>query len=386
MDSEFRLSQVSAGAQKVFSTINPAIGRDFAEVLRILWPEPFAAQVIERFRHTLATGESYRSMDTTEARNDTTEIESYDWKIERVTLPDGQCGVVCYFYDMTERVRHEQEIHLLKSELETRVLERTDELIEKQHQLRTMATELTLAEQRERRRLATDLHDYLAQLLVVCRLKFSQLRSLGGTEPHGKILEDIDQVLDQSLTYTRSLVAELSPQVLYQFGLPKALEFLSDQMRQHGLLVKVDSTVDSLTLLEEQAVLLFQSVRELLMNVIKHAGTDRATVSLTMRFNGEIRIQVADEGQGFDLATAGARGTQSLSTRFGHFSIQERMKALKGRLDINSSPGRGTRVTLALPYESPTPVRPTENDQLHEVEWGQLRRPQQAGRSEVARI
>lgn len=120
VDSEFRLSQVSAGAQKVFSTINPAIGRDFAEVLRILWPEPFAAQVIERFRHTLATGESYRSIDTTEARNDTTEIESYDWKIERVTLPDGQCGVVCYFYDMTERVRHEQEIHLLKSELETR--------------------------------------------------------------------------------------------------------------------------------------------------------------------------------------------------------------------------------------------------------------------------
>ncbi|MBX3319449.1 MAG: response regulator [Nitrospira sp.] len=381
VDSEFRVSQVSAGAQKVFSTINPMIGRDFAEVLRILWPEPFATQAIERFRHTLATGESYRSMDTTEERNDTTEIESYDWRIERVTLPDGLFGVVCYFYDMTERVRHEQEIHRLKNELETRVLERTHELMEKQHQLRTMATELTLTEQRERRRLATDLHDYLAQLLVVCRMKCGQLRSLVGSEPHGKILEDIDQVLDQSLTYTRSLVAELSPQVLYQFGLPKALEFLSDQMRQHGLLVKVDSTLDSLTLLEEQAVLLFQSVRELLMNVIKHAGTDRATVSLTKQINGEICIQVADEGQGFDLAAAAA-GKQSISTRFGHFSIQERMKALKGRLDIDSSPGRGTCVTLALPCESPALGRPTADGQLHEADSGPLGRPQPTGRSD----
>ena len=320
-------------------------------------------------------------------RHDITEKESYDWRIERVTLPDGQCGVVCYFYDMTERVRHEQEIHSLKNELETRVLERTDELIEKQDQLRTMATELTLTEQRERRRLATDLHDYLAQLLVVCRMKCSQLRSLVGSEPHGKILEDIDQVLDQSLTYTRSLVAELSLQVLYQFGLLKALEFLADQMRQHGLLVKVDSTDDSFTLLEEQAVLLFQSVRELLMNVIKHAGTDRATVSLTRQINGEICIQVADEGQGFDLAAAAAAaaaaaGKQSISTRFGHFSIQERMKALKGRLDIDSSPGRGTCVTLALPYESPALVRPTTDGQLSDLDSVPLRRPQEAGSSD----
>ena len=380
IDSRFRIAQVSAGSQKVFNNVRPLIGRDLDEVLRTLWPEPFASQAIERFHHTLATGDPYRSMDTTEERNDTAEIESYDWRIERVTLPDGQFGVVCYFYDMTERVRHEQEIHRLKNELETRVLERTDELMEKQHQLRTMATELTLTEQRERRRLATDLHDYLAQLLVVCRMKCSQLRNLVGSEPHGKILEDIDQVLDQSLTYTRSLVAELSPQVLYQFGLPKALEFLSDQMRQHGLLVKVDSTVDSLTLLEEQAVLLFQSVRELLMNVIKHAGTDRATVSLTKQCNGEICIQVTDEGQGFDLAAAAAAaGKQSLSTRFGHFSIQERMKALKGQLDIASSPGRGTCVTLVLPYESPALVRSTADGQLHEADSVPLRRLQQTG-------
>lgn len=361
VDSQFRLAQVSAGSQKVFSNIHPPlIGRDFDEVLRILWPEPFASQATERFRHTLATGEPYHSTDTTEQRHDTDEVESYDWRLERVTLPDGQFGVVCYFYDMTDRVRHEQEIHRLKRELEARVRERTHELMEKQDQLRTMATELTLTEQRERRRLATELHDYLAQLLVVCRMKLGQLKSLVDSGQSGKMLEDIDHILDQSLTYTRSLVAELSPQVLYQFGLPKALEFLGDQMRQHGLLVKVDCTVDNLALLEEQAVLLFQSVRELLMNVMKHARTDRAVVSLTRLSSGEICIQVMDEGQGFDpTSTVTPDDKQSRSTRFGHFSIRERMKALKGCLDIDASPGRGTCVRLVLPHESSPLVRAT---------------------------
>lgn len=107
VDGDFRLRQVSAGSQKVFSNVRPLLGRDFAEVLRILWPEPFASEAIARFRHTLATGEPYRSASTTERRHDIAETESYDWKIERIVLPSGQFGVVCYFYDMTERQRAE---------------------------------------------------------------------------------------------------------------------------------------------------------------------------------------------------------------------------------------------------------------------------------------
>ncbi|QPD04495.1 MAG: membrane protein of unknown function [Candidatus Nitrospira kreftii] len=359
VDSGFRLAQMSTGSQKIFGNVHSLIGRDFAEILRAIWPEPFASHAIERFCHTLATGEPYHSTNTTERRDDTAEVETYDWRIDRVTLPDGQFGVVCYLYDMTERARQEAEVHRLKDELETRVVERTHELMEKQEQLRTMAAELTLTEQRERRRLATDLHDYLAQLLVVGRMKLGQLRNTLHSEHHGKTLQDIDHVLDQSLTYTKSLVAELSPHVLYQFGLSKALEFLGDQMRQHGLLVQVDSDTDSLPLSESQAVLLFQSVRELLFNIVKYAKTDHASVSLTTQSNGEICIRVSDEGQGFDLAAAA--GKRSLSMGFGHFSIQERMNALKGRLTIDSSPGRGTRVTLVLPYESKGLVKTTQS-------------------------
>lgn len=110
VDADFRLIQISKGSRKVFGNIESPIGRDFAEILRIIWEEPFASEAIEHFRHTLATGEPYRASNTTEQRNDIEETESYDWKIERISLPDGRLGVVCYFYDLTERLQFEEKL------------------------------------------------------------------------------------------------------------------------------------------------------------------------------------------------------------------------------------------------------------------------------------
>ncbi len=107
IDAQFRLKQVSVAAEPVFAGIEPLIGRDFEEILRLVWDEPFASEALGRFRHTLATGEPYSAPITTEQRHNTANVESYDWKIERITLPDGQFGVVCYFYDITERKRVE---------------------------------------------------------------------------------------------------------------------------------------------------------------------------------------------------------------------------------------------------------------------------------------
>jgi hypothetical protein len=110
VDADFRLAEVSLGAQKVFAGIQPLLGRDFSEVLRAVWAEPFATEAIGRFRRTLETGEPYSSPSTIEQRQGTAEIESYDWRIERVMLPDGRHGVVCYFYDLSERLRLEAEV------------------------------------------------------------------------------------------------------------------------------------------------------------------------------------------------------------------------------------------------------------------------------------
>ena len=110
VDADFRLVLVSAGAKKVFSNVSPLIGRDFAEALRIVWPEPFASEVIARFRHCLATGEAHHVPRAVERRQDIAETESYDWRIERVRLSDGRDGVVCHFYDLSQREAFEKAL------------------------------------------------------------------------------------------------------------------------------------------------------------------------------------------------------------------------------------------------------------------------------------
>ncbi|MGJ4931790.1 PAS domain S-box protein [Bradyrhizobium sp. HKCCYLS2038] len=145
VDADFRLVQVSEGAQSVFRNVRPLIGRDFADVLRIVWPEPFASEAIERFRHTLATGEAYHSPSTVEQRGDIPSKEAYDWKLERVTLMDGRPGVVCHFYDLSERQRHEEHVQHLMREVN--------------HRAKNM---LTLVQAIARRTAATRPDDFIA--------------------------------------------------------------------------------------------------------------------------------------------------------------------------------------------------------------------------------
>jgi signal transduction histidine kinase len=121
------------------------------------------------------------------------------------------------------------------------VNKRTQELLHTQARLRTMAQTLTLTEQRERKRMASELHDYLAQLLVLARMKLSNIhahiRGMGGSV--ATLFQELDQTLDKALDYTRTLTAELSPPVLHELGLPAGLQWLADQMSKHHLTVEV---------------------------------------------------------------------------------------------------------------------------------------------------
>jgi signal transduction histidine kinase/CheY-like chemotaxis protein len=243
-------------------------------------------------------------------------------------------------------------------EAETRFLDtaerlvnkRTLELLHTQARLRTMAQTLTLTEQRERKRMAGELHDYLAQLLVLGKMKLSnmheQIRNIGGST--ATLFQEIDQTFTKALDYTRTLMAELSPPVLHELGLPTALQWLADQMKKDRLMVEVRLGTSNLPLPEHQAILLFHSVRELLINAAKHAGTDKAILTLDVA-DHELKIAVQDRGKGFN--TDSLEPTQP-GHQFGLFSVKERMEELGGWLRVKSAPGQGTTVTLGLPFTS----------------------------------
>jgi PAS domain S-box-containing protein len=241
-------------------------------------------------------------------------------------------------------------------ELEQVVNLKTAELVQSQQRLRALAAELNLSEQRERKRLATELHDHLQQTLVLGKLKLGAgKRHAVGLTAVEKIIQETDDVFSDALTYTRTLVAELSPTVLRDHGLDAGLKWLAEYMKKHEQTVTV--TVPGSRgpqLAEHQVMLLFQSVRELLINSSKHAGTGEATVTMEQH-EDNLSITVSDKGKGFDLAAAAAAaaaaGTPSggISSKFGLYSIQERMRALGGSFAIESAPGQGTTAMLVLP-------------------------------------
>jgi CheY-like chemotaxis protein len=162
--------------------------------------------------------------------------------------------------------------------------------------------------------------------------------------PACAVLQEADQLIDQSLTYTRTVVAELMPPTLRQFGLAAGLRWLGERMGQQGLDVHVDVPAVAPPLSEDDTTMLYQSVRELLFNVLKHAGTDRASVIMTDDGQGKLQIEVHDDGAGCDPVTI----RESRGNKFGLFSIRERMEAIDGWMELESQSGAGTTVTLGV--------------------------------------
>ncbi|HET9867293.1 MAG TPA: PAS domain-containing protein, partial [Nitrospira sp.] len=257
-------------------------------------------------------------------------------------------------YDITERKEAQVQLERFTEELERQVTARTAELLDSEARLRALAAELNLAEQRERKRLATELHDHLQQMLVLGKLTIGQGKRFAvGIPACEKMINKLDGVLSDALSYSRTLVAELSPPVLRDEGLAAGLKWLGDYMKKYDLVVTVTAPDEEVRLPEDQVLLLFQSVRELLINSAKHAGTGQADVALEQR-NGHLHITVHDDGAGFDLAGVAAADSPAgwLSSKFGLFSIRERMLALDGSFDLESTPGKGTDARLVLPLDS----------------------------------
>ena len=221
-----------------------------------------------------------------------------------------------------------------------------------QSQLRSLASELLLAEERERRKLALDLHDGLGQTLALIRIKVQMLRSRdeGQAVEVKARLNEIDGLVELAHQAARSMTFQLSPPVLHDLGFIPALQWLIEDLQErYGLRVRLDDDGHISFMDKQVRIILFRTVRELLINVAKHAETDAAVLSLR-RDGDRLKLAVEDAGTGFQCAETDT-GSGHMEG-FGLFSIRERVSQLGGNLRVHSVPGQGTRVTVELPVAS----------------------------------
>jgi len=212
--------------------------------------------------------------------------------------------------------------------------------------LEELSAQLVQTEQRERERLADALHDEVSQTLYACLLELDALATLLSKPPARRRTGAARALVSHAMDQARRLTADLSPPILHDLGLPAAIEWLLPRLQaRHGLALRFDAGPAWERIARRCHAAVFQSVQELVVNACKHASARSAVVSAELVGQLTVRVEVRDDGHGFDPARAGTDG-------FGLFSIERRMAHLHGRLDISSQPGCGTTATLTLPVEA----------------------------------
>ncbi len=229
------------------------------------------------------------------------------------------------------------------------VTDRTKHLLDYQQKLKVMTSELSLAEERERRRLASDLHDSVSQSLSLSIMELSDVDDAETVEEIKEQVAGIGQRLEETLVATQSMTFELCPPELYQIGLETAVQEMLAQMRkQHGIEFVLKDDQQPRELSEDLRYFLFRSIRELLINIMKHANAKHAWVKLNSSDN-TFTIQVIDDGVGFDMTRM--RHDSKQQGGFGLFSIQERLMQMEGSFKIESKPNEGAIVTITVPLK-----------------------------------
>lgn len=223
-----------------------------------------------------------------------------------------------------------------------------EEMLRVHDRLRHLGGRVARAEDDERRRIAKDIHDHVGQMLALCQMKLGALQAAAPPET-GSEVREIRNYLYRVILYTRSLTFELGSPILYELGLEAALQELAEETRRrHGIETRFEDDGRPKPLTAEMRSILYRATGELLYNVAKHAKASSVTVSVKAR-GREAVVEVRDDGVGFDASDVGARASRSGG--YGLFSIRERLEYLGGSLDIESRPGRGTRVVLRAPLD-----------------------------------
>ena len=287
---------------------------------------------------------------------------SFRWFLSRAVPARDEAGSLIRWFgtstDVDDRKQAEQTLRQSRDQLEEKVRERTTELLllmedleKSRDDLRKLASELVLAEERERKSIAVTLHDEVAQTLAAARMKLDQLRSLAGDKEFREIIGQAQELLSHCIRQTRVLMTDISNPVLYDMGLRSAVEALAERTKElHGIRVKCSFEGRLGSLSQEMNVMIFQVVKELLQNVVKHSGARGASIRI-VEDGDSVRTIVADDGAGFDVK--GNNSADYIEGGFGLFSIRERVKLFNGSIQIKSRRGIGSKVMFMLPKTAP---------------------------------
>ena len=241
-------------------------------------------------------------------------------------------GMVLVFRDITKRKKSEQI------------------LLDYQNKLRDLASEILLIEERERRRIATELHDQIGQMLSVISLDINKLNFRIADIEQKIILNKISLHIDQITSEIRTLIFDLSSLILYRLGLADAVQELGDKLLlENNIKLSFKSKgSDKINLPDDIKITIYQSVRELFYNIIKHSKADKARATINL-LNKEIVVEVSDNGQGFDVQKV--IPDRNEKKYFGLFSIEERIKSMNGEFFINSIINSGTKAVIRIPVD-----------------------------------
>jgi signal transduction histidine kinase len=235
----------------------------------------------------------------------------------------------------------------LRDVTERRVAE--DEIRQNQTQLRSLALALAMAEEKERRQLATRLHDSVGQMLAVSNMRLGELLTKVPSGEMADMVREIRELTRETIETTRSLTFDLSPPILYGVGLTAAVQWLGDRLSaKHDIGFKLYTFPRCGRVDEQTRVLVFQIIRELLFNVVKHASAANVQVYLAGN-QDSIHVAIEDDGIGFDTRLITQRRDDAPG--FGLFSIQERLNHIGGELAVHSGAGQGTVVSFFVPLK-----------------------------------
>lgn len=247
--------------------------------------------------------------------------------------------------EMQERLRIDEELQRLNRSLEAQVRERTADLLDAKLRLRDLSAQLITAQEQERRHIARELHDDTGQSLTVIRMHLMDM--LRGAEGAGSRIPECVAIVDAAIAQIRGMALNLRPTMLDDLGLVAALEWALDQQgRPAGWETALEADDDFSEVPPEIQTACFRIGQEALTNAARHAGATEVSLELRM-VRGELELTVQDNGGGFDLARYSSPAERK--RHFGLISMGERASLVGGRLDIDTAPGRGTRVRAVLP-------------------------------------